>query len=361
MSDTETLQALFDAGGEVQLEPRTYLLERPLVIPPERGLTVSGRGCGISQLILIDGESAIVAVRDRPSGAVTLRDFTVHPGGRSRTAPAIAVTAPTLFAANRGAASELFMERVEVMGAGNAAFTHGIYTDNLGTAKIDKCFAQGRFADVTSEALAVPGAMECAIEVNGSQEAKITNCVVGGARCGVHVHGRGPGRGEGIEVSGCTLVCCDDSIFLEGVPAGTYGGWATPWAVVERNHCFYNRRAVLAVHRSDLYIGPNSFCGSHLLRPAEEQVGIYLVSCVNTRIMAPSFWNPSLSGRVQGYGMVLINCTRGTIHGAVVDPSLRVGAWMVGENPSWRGAGNVWDSRVGMTDQAGRPIVLAAR
>jgi hypothetical protein len=364
MTDSETLQALFDEGGEVRLDAGLYLLDQPLTVRPDRSLTVRGCGMGVTRLMLTNGgESVIVADRDRPIGALSLSDFSVHPGGRSRPGVAVHVRAPKLFAANRGHSAEVVIERLEVEGSGFASFALGICCENITGPKVDKCWVSGRFSDVTSEALADDGAMEIAFDMAGSQEAKITNSYAACTRTGVRSTVPMAGCGEGIEISGNAFVCVDEGFALIGERPGVHGAWATPWSVISKNHIFYNQKAGFLVNRSDVVIADNSFCGSHLVSAASVPVSLHLAACQNARIHHNSFWNPSLSGRVRGYGMVIDGCTGGTLVGNICDPSLDVAVWMAevsGPNRRWHAAANDWAAARGVIDHRGNPMGIAA-
>ena len=332
--DRQLLQAALNSTV-VTLEPRRYVIDAPVELPPTTAM-VRGQGVGVSEIVLDAPGEAVLVGRNRTQRPLSINNLTLSTTYAIDTG--LKLHAPHLFAASRGHSAEAIIENVEVRPAQGYEWTayarRGIHMINLAGPKIDKFWIAGRFNDLYAHSWNI-GGMQVGIDAENCQEAKITNGYIHGAATGVKTNVTSAGGGEGIEVSGNAIINCLDPVSIQGVAAGTYGGFNTPWSVVSRNHLFYLRYAVRQAYRSDVLIHGNSFCCSEN-RPTSPDwlpFGIYLEFCTTARISDNNWWNPSASHAPAGVGIMAYHCFKVAGWGNTIDPTLK--EWMRVQNSSF--------------------------
>lgn len=335
--DTQAIQEQLLTKKVARLDARVYEIDS-LMVP--LGTTLEGVGQGLTELRFVGQGTALTIIRDTPAAANTLRGFTLT--ATTPQAAGIHVYSPTLFQGNRGHASELTIEHVEVRPMPgvewHASFKRGIVVQGIAGARIRDVFIAGRFQDHTLAALAEPDAMDIAFDLQGSQEAKLSECYVHGAKKGVYCNVPVAGAGEGHSITQSAIINVLQAIHMEGQPAGIYGGFNTPWLSVTENHLFYLQHGILASNYSDLHISGNSCCVSQFNDPTQWKVGVYLVKCSNARISDNNFWSTKPGMAMGVLGDRTINST---MHGNTLDPSMTTGTLLTVGSTGWTDT-NAW-------------------
>lgn len=311
--------ALRDTDGLVTIPPGTYTFSEPLAIP-DRHIVIRGAGMALTSLIFTgEGTSGFTAQRSMVTSPLEISDMTLmttaKKGGTAidvKYAPAEASHDPSLL-----------LERVRIRPApgyeGIGAWSKGIVLAGAWSPIISRVWIQGRSSDMTKTDL-LTSPMECAIDVGGSQEAKITYAQIACSQIGVRVTAPAQGKGEGFHFTHSAIVHAITGVRAEG---GVFGGWAVPWLSVTDNHLFTVDYGVFATGRSDVVIAGNSFCGSQF---SEWSIGVYLADkCRNARIGANSFWTTRPG---QGHGIVIADSQATLIHNNVIDRSILLGVWL---------------------------------
>lgn len=334
-------RAARDGGGAVWIPAGVHEYDAPIALP-DRPLVIRGEGLGVTELRFHgEGVSGLVAHRGDFNGPIEISDVTIT-SSAARGGAAIDVSFPPVAALHD---PTVIVERVRIRPSsgneGTGAFGTGIRLNGCWSPTIDKIWIQGRYSDLTPDALNV-AAMELAIDVGNAQEAKITHAQIACCRTAVRVSAPEQGKGEGCHVSHSAIVNAETGVRAEG---GVYGGWAVPWLSVTESHLFTTTYGVFATGRSDVVLSGNSFCGSHF---SPWSIGAFLADrCHNVRVFGNSFWTTRPG---QGHGIVIDQSSDGQIAANVFDRSVAIGIWLT---PSTFGRWAIDDNVNG----AGLPIV----
>jgi len=342
-STADAIRQALDAGvSQITLAPTVIHFNSALVLP-DRPIAIDGAGMGLTELRW-QGEGVHGIVSDGRSnltGPVTVRDLTLTTTA-ARAGDAIRIAYNPISSSHD---PSTIIERVRIRPTLGSefvgAFRRGIVLDGGWSPQINKVWVQGKNSDITVPALQ-SAAMEVAIDLGTSMEAKIRAAQIACCATGVRITGPLQGKGEGFGLSESAIIHNLCSVRLEG---GVYGGWPTPWASVSGSHFFYLQQGVFATGRGDVVLTGNSICGSHLI--PDWGVGIYVAGeCRNIRITDNHLWTTRPG---QGHGIVVDASADGVISGNVIDASMAIGVWLTTSSQGW-------DVRVNR-NKAGTPVV----
>jgi hypothetical protein len=319
----------------LRLEARVYEIE-DLELPA--GCTLEGAGMGLTELRIVGGTTGIRVRRDGPSATLTLRNFSLITDAFREAM--IWVSAPALFTGWRGHTCELVMEHVEVLSGGEHGFRRGVVAENLLNARLHNVSVRGPWHDQTPDTLSRAEATVVAFDFSGSQEAKLSECYVHGARVGFYSNVPTAGGGEGHAIDKCAFINVMIGARVDGQLAGVNGGFNTPWFTLSRSHIFFLNAGVLAVNYHDVHIDDNSFCVSHQSIPTLPKIGVYFVQVANGHVSGNTFWDTSLTHSVGILGDRSIDCTA---EGNQFDASTSLPVSLTPGSARWRGQniGNV--------------------
>lgn len=316
----------------VNLPPGDIWLDQPLVLPPDKAISLIGMGVGLTNLVTAsDG-----IISDNRPGAyapVEIRNLSVrtvgngHDGIRITRNWQAALHEPQVIIENVWVAPWATFE-------GTASFKRGIVLEGVWGPKLSNLRTVGNFNHVFPDM--PPDTI--GIELTGCQESKVLNSYVACYATGIH---QGPalqvGESEGLEVGGCAIINNLTSIRIEGTRAGKWGLVATPWATIHDNHLFYLTYGVFATSRFDMTIANNSICGSHLI--PSWGIGAYIAGgSANLRITGNNFWTTKPG---QGHGVVIDDSHNTVIANNTIANEVCIGVWLTPSAHSSVCVGNV--------------------